>query len=323
MASYDNIVTLGLPPDDAASLSGLQLIDAPGLTLKTLNNVADETYINGINLAMKKKNVALTLFQNDFLGALQANRVMTTINEPVYDTAVFNPNVNIGASTLEWGTMIVPNKQYHGALRTLHIKNIELYPLTSGTVIIKIYDGFTETTFPPQTVTANQVNTFASTYVVNKYSTGIKILVNAPTIQFASAVVICGEGCNGASPNPCGYANGWSGTAKNRSEGYGMNIQFSCHCDYTQIITDMAKSMTGELIFLKWQIAIWEEYLSTDRFNFITIYSRDDVKDRVLPKLENKYNQKWNLLMDGLFAILKTYKDSCLDCRGISWKTNV
>lgn len=323
MGSYNDIVTLGLPPDDGASLSGLRLIDAPGITLKTLNNTADETYINGINLALVKKNLALTLFQNDFIGALQANRVVTYINEPTYDTAVFNPMVDIGSSSLERGTMIVPANSYKGALRILNLKTIQLYPLNSGNVVIKIYDGFTETIYPSVSVTGGVVNTFQSTYVVNKYSTGIKILLNAPGISFASAQIICGEGCNGALPNPCGYANGWDGSLKNKNEGYGINVTFSCHCDYTQIITDMAAGFTGELIFLKWQIAFWEEYLSTDRFNFFAVYGKADVEKRTLPDLQNKYNIKWNLMMDGLFSILQTYRDSCLNCRGVRWASNI
>lgn len=323
MGSYNNIVTLGLPPDDGVSLSGLQLIDAPGLTIKTLNETANETYINGINLALKKKQLALVLFQNDFVGALHANNVVTTLSEPIYDTAVFNPGLNLGSSTLERGTMIMPSGQYRGVLRTLNVKNIQFFPLTSGSATIKIYDGFTQTVYPPVSLTAGSINTFASTYTVDKRSTGIKILVDAPTVQFASAQIICGEGCNGAMPNPCGYANGWDGAAKNRNEGYGMNVQFSCHCDYTQIITDMAVGMTGELIFLKWQMMIWEEFLQTDRFNFFCIYDRDDVRKYTLPDLQNKYNMKWNMMMEGLYGILKTYRDDCLDCRGIRLAANV
>lgn len=322
MGAYDNIVTLGISPDDGASLSGLQLIQAPGISIKTLNQTANENYISGVKLAMVKKALALTQFQNDFIGALQSNKVLTTINEPIYDTSVFNPNVSVGASPLERGIMLQRNTSYRGTLRKLMLKTINLYPLSSGNATIKIYDGFTETSYQV-TLVANQVNTFQSTYEVNPYSHGIKVLVLAPDISFASSQVICGQGCNNSMPNPCGYANGWDGQYKQKNEGYGINVQFYCHCDYSQIITDMASSFTGQLIWLKWQILIAEEQYSTDRFNFMCIYRRDDIQKNILPDLQNQYNSKWNEMMAGLFQILKTYQDDCLNCRGIRWQNNI
>lgn len=322
MGAYDNIVTLGLAPDDGPSLSGLKLIDASGVSIKTLNMTANETYIQGTTLALRKKQLALTQFQNDFIGALQTNKVLTTINEPVYDTSVFNPGNNLGSSTLEKGIMLMRNTSYRGTLRSLCVKNIQLYPLTSGDATIKIYDGFTETSFNV-TLIADQVNTFQSTYIVNEYSHGIKVLINAPGISFCSAQVICGQGCNNSMPNPCGYANGWDGMQKIKSEGFGVNVQFYCHCDYTKIITDIATSFTGQLIWLKWQYLIWEEQYKTDRFSAWCIYNRDEIPKTILPDLEGQYNQKWNEMMAGLFSILSTYADDCLNCRGVRWRTNV
>jgi len=322
MSVYDNIVTLGIAPDDGDSLSGLKLIDAPGISIKTLNQVASETYTQGVTLAMRKKNVSLIQFQNDFIGALQTNKVVTSINDPVYDTSVFNPASSVGASSFERGISLMRNRNYRGSLRKLRLKNIQLYPLTSGDATLKIYDGFTETDYSI-TLIANQVNTFASTFEVSEYSFGIKVLVDAPGISFASARVICGEGCSGSMPNPCGYANGWDGTKKVKSEGYGINVQFYCHCDYSQIITDMSKTFSGQLIWLKWQELIWDEQQKTDRFNFWCLYNKDQIKNEIIPDIIGQYNTKWNEMMAGLYAILETYKDDCLNCRGVRWRTNV
>jgi hypothetical protein len=322
MDALNNIVTLGIAPDDGASLSGFQLINAPGITLKTLNNIANETYTKGVNLALLKKSLSTTQFYNDFIGALQANRVMTTISEPLYDTSVFNPNNSVGSSTMERGIELWRNVSYRGTLRKLIVKNVQLFPLASGTATLKIYDGFTETDYAVN-LTANQVNTFAADYTVNEYSKGIKVLVDAPSIPFASAAVICGQGCNNSMPNPCGFANGWSGAAREKHEGYGVNVQFQCHCDYSQIITDMANSFTGELIYLKWQYNIWEEQYKTDRFSTWCVYNREDIKKEILPDIEARYNEKWNAMMDGLYQILLIYRDDCLNCRGIRLRTNI
>jgi len=332
MSCLDSIVTLGLCPDDEASISGFRLIDAPGISPKNLAAVANENYIQGTTMAMAKKSLAILQVQNDFLSSLQANRVVTSVAEPVYQSSTFNTNTDMGNYAGERGIVFHKNASYRGTLRQSIIKSITCYPLQSGEGEINIYVPFNSEYVQqytiPVTFVANQINTFdADTiedfpFIIPPGCGAIKILVDQTDISFASAPIFCMKGCNGTMPNDCGWVQGWDGTNAVKSEGYGININFYCHCNYEQILCDLAKSFTGELIWLKWQIAIMEEHYRSNKFNNWVIYNRDEIQQSILPDLNNQYAEKWNGLMQGLFAILQTYKDECLKCRGIRWKVN-
>ena len=321
MACLDDIVTLGLCPDDGTATSGLQLIDAAGITLKNLANTATETYTSGVNMAMAKKRVATTLVRNDFIGALQSNNVVTTISNPTYDAAIFNTTANTGNYSGERGLNVYKVGERGAGLKSLYISEIQVYPLQSGDAIIKIIDGYKEYSYPV-TFVANEVNTFNSVqlsgFPFQVESGSARILIDNTSFSFAKTELICHTGCNG-NANPCGYVDGWNGTGKIKKDGFGINIKFNCECDYSKILCDLDKSFSGELIWLKWQIEIFNEQLKSNRFTSWVVYNRDELKDYVIKDLKDQYNQKWADLMAGMNGILKTYRDSCLNCKGIRW----
>lgn len=327
MPCLDNVVTLGICPDDAISTSGFKLVDAAGISLNNLANIATETYEQGVQMALEKKALTLLQVRNDFIGALQANKVVTTITDPIYNTSVFNPTKSMGTYAGERGVIIHKNGGYRGSLRKTYIKAIEVYPLSSGEGEIKIYSGNYTYSYPV-TFVANQVNTFDADILDGlpfEIPQGVqyaRVLIDNTTVSFASSDIACKKGCGGSMPNPCGWADGWDGKTQVRREGYGINLQFQCVCDYEQILCDLSKSFSGELIWLKWQINIFEEQYKSNRFNDWVIYNREELKETI-GDLTNRYNAKWNDMMAGMLGILKVYNDSCLNCQGIKRVVNV
>lgn len=323
--NLENIVTLGICGDSAASLSGFQLIQAAGISTNNLANIADEDTISGAELALQQKDVSLIQVRNDFIGALQSNNVVTQITNPIYDTAFFLPGESVGVNTAR-GTWLHKNTKYKGSLRKTCIKALQLYPLGTGTGTITIDDGITEYSYSVDLV-GNQVNTFDGDvlsgfpFEVDKTSNYVKVLVTS-TVAFASSKITCKTGCNGTVPNSCGWAEGWNGAARVREEGYGLNIQFYCECDYTQILCDLSKSYSGELIWWKWQANIFREQQKSNRFNNWVIYKNEDL-EKWIADAESNYNRVWNNLMNGMVGILNTYRDDCLNCRNIRWKPNI
>lgn len=320
MSCLDNIVTSGLCADDPAPLSGYTLMMAPGMSPKNLSNIANENYVEGKKLADIKKQLAISFFKNDFIGALQANRVVTYITDPIYDSSRFNTNVAKGLYSGERGITLHTNGSYRGRLRTTFIKNVQVYPLTTGAGDIKVYDGFNVTSYPV-TFVANQLNTFAVNYTL--ITPNARVVINNTVQQFCSSPITCMRGCNNTLPNICGWCDGWDGTKPVKAEAFGISLQFYCHCNYEQILCDLGATYSGELIWLKWQYLIYDEQFKTNRFAGWTTYNRDELKQTILPDLEAQYVAKWNALMDGLFAILQTYRDDCLNCRGIKWRPNI
>lgn len=317
MACIDNIVQLGLcPEDEGAATSGFTLLQAPGMSPTVFANIANENYKSGHQLALQKKELAINQVRNDFIGALQNNSVVAMMAKPVYDSSKYNTGQSTGNYDGERGLTIHKTRRHGGLMQTV-IKNIQLYPLSSGSATIKIYDGYVETQYAV-TLVANQVNTFDADYVLDGAS--VRVLIDQTDIAFASAPIICHKGCNNQVPNNCAWVDGWNGTAAVRTEAYGINVQFYCECKYDQVICDI--KYMGEIIWLKWQIAILEEQLRTKRFTNWVIYTADVLPDAIAD-LNRKYVEKWNEMMNGLFGVLRTYRDECLDCRGVRWKSNV
>lgn len=325
--TLENIVTLGVCPDESESQSGFKLIGAAGISMNNLSGIANETYQSGLTLALDKKQTALTRFRNDFIGALQANKVVTTISEPVYDSSIFDTSVNNGTYTGYRGVTVHKAKGYKGRLRQTIINAIQCYPLASGDGVLNLWDGYNNYSYAIELV-ANQVNTFDEDsldgfpFIFPESSTGIRVTIDNTSISFASTKLTCMIGCNGSMPNPCAWVDGWDGERAVKNEGYGINVQFYCHCNYEQVICDLSKAFTGELIWLKWQIEIFQEQMYSNRFTNIVIYNKEGIEAHI-KDLQAQYNAKWNAMMQGVYGILQTYKDDCLNCRSIRWATNV
>lgn len=318
MSCLDSIVTLGSCPDDGISSSGFTLITANGISIKNLNAIANENEGTGIAFAMQKKTMAITQVKNDLIAALNVNNVATKISQTAYNASEFNPSINNGNYAGERGLTIYRPSTMRGKLRKQKITTIQLYPLTSGDFTLNIYDNGMVSHYPV-TLVSGQINEFTLNYTIK--GTFARILIDNTALQLSSSKLICMLGCNGHAPNDCGYVKGWDGTKEVKWEGYGINIVFYCYCDWDQILCDLSQTYIGELIWLKWQINIFDEQYKTNRFNNWVIYNRDELP-AIINSLDAEYSQKWNALMAGLFTILNNYKDDCLQCRGIRWVVN-
>lgn len=326
LTCLQNIVTLGICPDAVESTSGFKLLAAPGISIKNMENIANENYVKGTALAMEKKGLALAQVRNDFIAALQLNKVTTMAGYQEISTGVFNPASVTAASSLDRGVTLHKASQ-RGTLRQTIIKEVQVYPLQSGAGTLNITNG-TQITSWDITLVAGSINVFTSEelqglpYALSQ-NANARVTINAPGITFAGSVLTCLKGCNDTLPNPCGWVDGWNGAAAIKEDGFGVNIVFYCKCNYDQILCDLATSFIGELIWLKWQIAIFEEQLLTNRFNNLVIYKAEQLRAETLPNLESKYAEKWTAMMNGLFSILQQYRDECLNCRGVKWVVSI
>lgn len=327
MSCVDRIVTLGICPDEAKSTSGFTLVNAAGISIKGLAQITNDNHVRGTSLAMDKKEISIAQVRSDMLGVMQLNNVLPQSVDEVIKSADFFPNISMGTFPGERGVVLHKAGTYKGRLRKTRIRSVDLFPLASGSGMLRIYDGKVVRSWPVDLV-ANQVNTFDDTnlsnfpYVLPDDVAAVKVLIDQTTIPFASAEIVCLKTCGGRMPNPCGWVDGWDGLGNVRAEGYGVNVNFSCDCDYDQILCDMAKTFTGELIWLKWQYNIFDEQYKSNRFSNWVIYNQEKIKEEILPDLESKYNQKFNEWAAGLYEILRSYRDECLNCRGSRWVVN-
>lgn len=326
MGCLDNIISVGDNCSET-SLSGLNLLDAPELSSLNLAAMANEDVQSGFTLANQKIALAVKFVQNDIMTVMAANNVLPEVTDIHYNTGVFRTNTAYAAEAVYRGLILYKNRRTSGKLRKNKIHKVSIFPLNNATdVTLKIIDAYpskdlvTETSMTIDLV-ANQVNEIELDYTVQ--GEWVKVLLDGTDVEVASSYLTCFTGCNGTMPNDCGYTKGYYNNKEiTAKEGYGIVVDFSCYCDYEQLMCDLAKLYIGEIVWLKTRVLLLEEHIKSNRLNNWIIYNREETKE-YLTDIENQYRNKWNVFIQSMPRILKQYRDSCLDCRGGRWIDNI
>lgn len=326
MSCLDSIISINgfCGENQATSLSGLDLFDAPEISAKNLSNIATETYITGKKLATAKFNLAKTLVKNDLMSVMGANNIIPNILDQKLTCGEFRPSTTIGADPVERGITLFRNKNIRGMLRKTTIHTIKIYPLVSvDSVTVKIYDDYaggmvSEYNFA---LTANEVNEFDVEYTIK--GSYARVVMNGEDIPVSSAYLTMCAGCNGSLPNDCGYTKtSYKGNDTNGKEGYGILLDFSCKCDYGELLCSLADSFLGELVWLKTRYLIQDERMHSNRFNNYIVFGTEDAQ-ATRDDIGNQYINKWNAFVNAAPQLLRAFRDDCLECRGARWSTNV
>lgn len=322
----DNIISVRAcnPDDTPASLSGLDLFDAPEISTSTLANMANEEYIKGRTLATAKVSLATKLISNDLKSVMAANNLLPNLTDITYNAATFKTSTTFLSQAVDRGLVFHKAGNVQGSLRKHIIHNVYTYPLTDATgVTLSIWDSWAGGTLTEYEIdlTADEVNTHNVEYtVLGSYA---RVYINGDGLSFASSYLTCFTGCDGRRPNNCGFVKGYfDGREVSRKEGYGISIDFSCVCDYDEMLCGLAKTTLGTLVWLKARILLMEERLETDRLNNFIVWGREDAKDK-LKELKAEYIMEWNTFANSVPSIVENMRDSCLNCRGSRWKTNI
>lgn len=325
MAScLDNIVSVrdvcAEDGEQIASLSGLDLFDAPEISINGLASVAKEEYIQGITLAKAKVALAVKLIGNDLRSVLAANSVIPSLSEPHYESGRFNTLQGFPADNKDRGVILYKNQRHNrGGLKKTKIYKVRVYPTAAfEAATLTIEDEYKTTTYTVELV-ANEVNEFEIDYVIlGKYA---KVYLN--NVPVLSNVITCFTGCNGTYPNECGYVKGYNnGKELSSKEGYGIQLDFGCVCDYDELMCTLAPTYIGELVWLRSRELLLDERLRSDRLNNFVVYDKEETK-RFRDELHNEYIGKWQTFASSLLGIIQKLGDSCLQCKGIRWVTNI
>lgn len=325
MGCLDNIISVN--NNCTESLSGLDLLDAPELSTLNLAAMANEDVQSGMALATAKISLATKLVRNDIMSIMAAANILPEVTDIHYNTGVFRTNKVIAAEPYFRGLVLYKNRKSSGKLRKNKIHKVSIFPLNNATdVTLKLIDAYptadlvTETSIVIDLV-ANQVNEIDLDYVVR--GEWVKILLDGTDVSVASSYLTCFTGCNGTMPNDCGYTKGYYNNKEiSAKEGYGIIADFSCYCDYEELMCDLAKLYIGEIVWLKTRVLLLEEHKKSNRLNNWIIYNREETKE-YLTDVENQYRSKWNVFVQSMPRILKQYRDSCLDCKGARWIDNI
>lgn len=320
----DNIVTLGTC--DGQSTSGWNLIDAPGISTEMLAKIADIDNGSGYQLAMRKKDLAIRRFRNDFMMVMAQNAVAVDISKQKVPTG--NIVQSKGAGIFDGYRGVVIHKAHcEDNIKKVYIESFSFIPKQSGTVRFKISDGVDNYLYDVE-VTADQLNTVVLSDITadkkplktNSYS--VKIMANNKDIEFYDSNITCLKGCYGKLPNECGWADGWNGKSSEKSKGFGIVVTFYCECDYDEVLCQLSDSLVGELIYIGWQIEILNEQLYSGRFNDLVTYKSDEAEMRI-SELKRDYSIRWNNMVSNFKSLMSRFRSKCTQCKGIKWVSNI
>lgn len=319
----DNIISIGCSPYDV-SLSGLDLFDAPEISHNNIANITNEENTSGYQMAVSKVQLATKLVKNDLLSVLAANNVLPNINDITYTAGTFKPSTTIAAANLNRGLVLHKAGSWQGTIRKLIIKNIYVYPLADATdVTLTIHDQYKGGTSTEYTIdlVGGDVNTFNVEYEV--LGTYARVYLNGTALPVASNYLTCFTGCGGRLPNDCGYVKSFYNNKEiSGHEGYGINLDFHCECDYDELLCGLSKGLLGNIVWYKARILIQEMRIQTNRLNNWSAFNREEA-EQYLQQLISEYTTNWNTFVNSLPSVIKNMRDSCLWCRGTRWVTNV
>lgn len=315
----NNIVTANFGCDAPIEpTSGYDLGQAPELSQLTLADTANEKYVTGAKLAQEKLKFAITDVKNDLLGAMSSNKMLPSLTDNItYQTCDYsNKTLKYPSNGQERGfTLYMAKKE---RLKRLKITNLYVLPINDvAGAEINIYDAGQMATYTTD-LKGGELNVIPIDYVI--LGDYIRILAD---LNVYSTRLICQVGCNGATPNPCGYTKGFNGQSEiGGKEGFGLGCEFSCFCDYEQLMCDLSRQYLGKIIWLKARLLLLDEMRFTDRMNNWTIYNNEDI-EQLRGEVAKEYTDTWNTFIEVLPKLLKTYKGDCFSCTGSKWMQNI
>lgn len=318
----NNIVGLGFSCDDITPpLSGYWLRDAPELSTLNVSDIANEDYISGSAMAAAKLNLAKLEVYNDVMAVLTSNNIIAHIDATITPAGVFDSTTSHAPAPLERGIILYKNKARVNGIKQMRIKSISVYSLTNQIgAQVKVYDSGLLATYTMDLVANSSVKIPTNYTVIGDYA---KIVIDNTAITMGGTKLTCFVGCNGTIPNDCGYVKGWNGTtAIAAKEGYGINLEFQCECDYAQLLCNLSSPYIGKILWLKTRVLLAEEWLLSNRNNSWTSYNREQT-EALLTDIKQQYIETWNTFVGGLPNVVNGLRDSCLTCRQGRWLQNI
>lgn len=300
------------------SLSGYELMTAPELSLSTIQAMIKDDQTKTRDFLISQLDLATLEIRNDFLGVITANEYVANISEEVFESSSFGSDL-LPASNLERGLSWYAVSNQYNSIKAAKIQNIYLNSNEDKNgVVIKIYDGDSLSSFTVNVKVG--INTFAVNYPIK--SRFIKVVMDSNQIITRSTTLTCFIGCNGTTPNKCGYTKAVNGDVVSTKESFGLGISFSCFCDFEKILCNLGKEYVGKLIYLKTRIILLDNRIMSDRNNNLIVYGREEAMTKK-SELVAEYNFTWNILVKSLPGIMKKYNSDCITCTGISYKPNI
>jgi len=302
MACFDNFITYrtsGITPT-----SGLYVNDLYGVNLSKANAVANTDYACGVAFITSKIAHAITLVSAELKRYVMPYFKLQSIVGH-YLGGEFDDN-------LQYHIGVAANRGIRFDISETVLSKIVvnrvrlLFDTTGGPYNIVIQDGEDITNTYPVTLAAKVEQDIEINYTANRNR--IYIYINDVALKPAEGsakMSCCGEGYDILG------VTGWDG-ANVSSHHYGIQANITVICSMDNLACLM-KDQLGLPVLYRFGIEMANEALETDRFNYFTLVTRDDIKD-----LRESYMEDYKKAMEDVSRtipiLLRKLDDHCIEC---------
>lgn len=300
MACFTNFLTYktsGITPT-----SGLYVNDLYGVNLSKANAIANTDHASGVAFINAKIAHAITLVSNELkryvMPYFKLHSVVGHYLGGEFDDA------------LAYHTGVAANRGLRfdiseTVLSKIVVNRVRLLFNSAGDFNVVVKDGETTTNYPV-TLVARTEQDIEINYTADRNR--IYIYMNDAALKPAKGsanMSCCGEGYDVLN------ATGWDGASVS-SNHYGIQANVTVICS-TNNLACLLKDQLGPPVLYRFGIEMANEALETDRFNYFTLVTRDDIKELRESYIED-YKESMKDISRTIPVLLRKLDDHCIDC---------
>ena len=301
MACFDNFITYrtsGITPT-----SGLYVNNLYGVNLSKMNAIANTDHATGVAFITSKIAHAITLVSAELKRYVMPYFKLQSIVGH-YLGGEFDDN-------LQYHTGVAANRGIRfdiseTVLSKIVVNRVRLLFDSTGDFNVMVTDGEAPPTAYAVTLAAKVEQDVEINYTANRnriyiYMNDVKLL----PAEGSAKMNCCGEGYDILG------ATGWDG-ANVSSNHYGIQANITVICSMDNLAC-LLKDQLGLPVLYRFGIEMANEALETDRFNYFTLVTRDDIKD-----LRESYMEDYKKVMEDIGrtipVLLRKLDDHCVEC---------
>lgn len=324
MACIDNIIGVRgvCGNSDTESFSGYYANDYPGITLQSASNSNNENTLTGYNYLVDLSRRMSMKLNNDILAYINSNYRVNTLQAGMWSTGVYDTRVISAGNVGNRRGIVVYKKDLRCTFKKIKLQRIRIYSTQTANTTLRIAD----TLGVVYTVNVSLTQDVIKELEVNKIFNGNEIQITLPdNIAVYSNKPNCGIGCGGTAKSECVRVMGVNGSQLNTTEGYGIEADIDCVCDFSTLICNMASDkIIWQSAFELYGAMFYDEMIKNQRLNYLTIYKSDQIKEQAQQGFES-YRNYFEQAMQGFrrYIVQLDGGCKCVDCSGLNVKTSV
>jgi len=332
LSCIDRLLSIDNPCGTSQGCTGIyKITDVIGFTWGKAAGIAEGNFKEdtGYQIAHKVRRIAAKTVVSDIMAQLYIKGWATNLTRGNYNTGTFGTNV-IPCSSDKRGIQITskPPCTYSG----MKLRSITIQSANTIDIDVNIQVDTTLITIPISLtarvpLTINNVCGTNGEPIFNRESGNITVWVQNSNFQPVEVKPNCPT-CGGGNENLCASSKGWSMVSgqsiENKLLAYGIIADVECECNYDRILCDLPNDeFKAQLLKYQASIQFAQLGLQTERFNYFTIYGRDEL-NQYIALAQSNYSKIIPTYIESLRSYLQQNKFcGCLKCDGSTTKSLV